>query len=67
MPEATRLKHGGSKKHGRNKEKCKRYRAANTRERNKLRRVLRSSGLVAAQAYAEKHGLKPPASAYLGG
>lgn len=51
---------GGARKHGRNMEKCKRYRAAKTRERNKLRRVLRSNGRVAGIAYAKKDGVRLP-------
>jgi len=33
------------------------YRALHIREKNKLPRVLQSSGLAAAKQYAEKHGL----------
>ena len=33
------------------------YRALKVREKNKLPRVLQSCGVVAAQAYAQRHGL----------
>ena len=33
------------------------YRALHIREKNKLPRVLRSSGVAAAKQYAERHGL----------
>ena len=29
---------GGAKKHGRNKEKCQRYKEANRKEKNKIRK-----------------------------
>jgi len=45
------------------KKKCQAYRAAHIREKNKIKRVLQSSGPLAAQRYADKHGL----SGYLAG
>jgi len=48
---------GGLRKHGRDIEKCRRYREKKTRERNKLKRILRSSGINAATEYAKKHTL----------
>ena len=39
------------------KKKCQAYRAAHIREKNKIRRVLRSSGPDAVKLYADKHGL----------
>lgn len=39
------------------KKKCQAYRAAHIRERNKIKRVLQSSGRAAAAMYATKHGL----------
>ena len=47
----------GTKKYGRNKDKCARYRALHFREKHKLKRVLRSSGAKEATRYATKHGL----------
>ena len=47
----------GSKKAGRNKDKCKRYKDLKTREKNKVKRVLKSSGRIAAEQYALEHGL----------
>lgn len=47
-------KSGGAKKYGRSEEKCKKYRANKTREKNKLKRILQSNGLQAAEAYADK-------------
>ncbi len=49
--------HGGTRKYGRNKERCAAYRTHQTGEKNKLRRVRRSSGPKAAQQYASLHGL----------
>lgn len=46
-----------SEKQGRNGTKCKKYRVNNTREKNKLKRVLQSNGLVAAEKYAEDKGI----------
>lgn len=48
---------GKSTKAGRNKDKCAKYRAHKTREKNKLKRVLQSSGLEAAQDYAKEKAL----------
>ena len=46
------------RKHGsRNKEHYKLYKAAQTRERNKLKRIVQSNGRKAATAYAAKHNL----------
>ena len=50
-------KSGGSKKIGRNREKCARYRGLHIREKHKVKRVLCSSGAEAAKQYAEKHNL----------
>jgi len=47
-------KSGGAKKYGRNEDKCKKYRASKNREKNKLKRVLQSNGIQAAEAYADK-------------
>jgi hypothetical protein len=47
----------GSKKAGRNKDKCARYRAAKRREHNKLRRIAKGNPVAAAE-YAVKHGIK---------
>jgi len=48
-------KSGGSKKYGRNEAKCKAYRASKNREKNKIKRILQSEGLKAAELFAEKH------------
>lgn len=48
---------GSGRKIGRNEAKCKRYQSSHRREMGKLKRVLRSNGKVAAQAYAAKHNL----------
>ena len=54
---------GGSKPHGGHKanESAKRHRAlyvtGQRREKNKLKRILKSSGLKAARKYALRHGL----------
>lgn len=39
------------------KKKCAAYRAAHIREKNKIKRVLQSSGRAAAAEYATKHGI----------
>ncbi len=61
MPKQQQQGSSGNKKHGRNKIKCAHYRAMHTREKNKLRRVLRASGLAEAKRWAAQHNL----SAYL--
>lgn len=43
-----------SHKAGRNKIKCERYRNQRRRYKNKLRRVVRSNGAAAAQAYRDR-------------
>ena len=48
---------GGTRKIGRDREKCKHYRSRNRREYNKLKRIRQSNGLLAAEKYAKKHGL----------
>ena len=47
----------GSKKAGRNVEKCKKYRSFHRRELNKVKRVLKSSGRFAAEKYAAENGV----------
>lgn len=47
----------GSKKYGRNKDKCASYRTRKLREMHKIRRVLKASGREEALRYATKHGL----------
>jgi hypothetical protein len=61
MAKQQKGKSGGMRKIGRNLEKCKMYRAMHKREMNKVRRVLRSSGRVAAEKYARENNV----SAYL--
>jgi hypothetical protein len=56
MAEAQK-KSGGNRKFGRNDEKCKKYRVNKTREKNKIRNVLQSEGIAAAEKYAEQHEL----------
>jgi hypothetical protein len=43
----------GSKKAGRSKAKCQRYHDHKMRERNKLKRILRSNGYAYALAWAK--------------
>lgn len=52
---------GGTRKFGRNKVKCAQYRALHMREKNKLRRILRSCP-AEAERYAGLHNL----TGYLG-
>jgi hypothetical protein len=56
--EGRKKGHGGERKHGRNKVKCERYRMLKVREKNKVKRVLRSEGMEAALAYGKKYGVK---------
>lgn len=55
--QVQKAKSGGAKKIGRNKERCAKYRMFKTREKNKTRRMLRSSGLLAAESYAQSKGI----------
>lgn len=58
----------GTRKYGRNKDRCKLYAIRKRRKRNKMRRVLKSSGERAAARYARgpahsvryerRHGVK---------
>ncbi|PIV83656.1 MAG: hypothetical protein COW51_03585 [Candidatus Moranbacteria bacterium CG17_big_fil_post_rev_8_21_14_2_50_44_12] len=57
---------GGTRKYGRNKEKCAAYRAQKRGEKNKIVRVFRSSGLSAAKTYARKYGIESFAAKRLG-
>lgn len=57
MPKREMVGRGGSRKVGRNRDKCKLYRARKTRERNKLKRILQSNGARAANKYAKLHDL----------
>jgi len=52
-------KSGGkkSRKLGRDKKDCLRYRMHQTREKYKIRNIFRSNGPVAAEKYAVDHGL----------
>lgn len=47
----------GSKKAGRNKAKCLAYRNMHTREKNKIRHILKSNGFAAAEEYAKKYNM----------
>jgi len=53
----ARKKGKKNRKWDRNLTKCKKYRDMKTREKNKLKRVLQSNGLAAANEYAEQHEL----------
>ncbi len=48
---------GGNKKQGRSTAKCKRYTASHNLEKNKVKRVLKSSGHAAAEEYAAPRGM----------
>jgi len=50
-------KGGGAKKIGRDKDRCSAYRSMHTREKNKVKRVLRSSGKKEAEKYADKYNV----------
>ena len=55
MAQKEQKKSGGAKKYGRNEAKCKAYRASKNREKNKIKRVLQSEGVKAAEAFADKY------------
>ena len=57
MAKSKQGKSGGQRKWGRDIAKCQRYRLAMTREKNKLKRVLQSSGKKEARKYASNKGL----------
>ena len=54
---------GGTRKYGRNIEKCKAYRGRNIRERNKIKRILQSNGYQAAVEYGKRYGVSVPQKA----
>jgi len=56
-------KGGKGRKIGRNKDKCNRYKVGRRRERNKIARVLRSSGIEEAKRYSVKYGVALPKQA----
>lgn len=47
----------GSRKIGRSKDKCAKYAAMHTREKNKVRRVLKSNGRAEAEKWAIAHNV----------
>jgi hypothetical protein len=53
----SQKKSGGSKKIGRNADKCKKYFAFHTREKNKIKRVLQSNGRAYAETWAKAHNV----------
>lgn len=55
---STKTCGGKCNKAGRNSTKCKKYYANKTREKNKLKRVLKSNGKLAAEAYADAKDLQ---------
>lgn len=57
LEEKARKKGKKNRKWDRNLTKCKRYRDMKTREKNKLKRVLQSNGVKAAEEYADKYEL----------
>ena len=62
MPKQQSVGHGGAKKYGGKEVKGRRYREHKTREKNKLKKILKSNGHKAAVAYARIHGLQEPKS-----
>ena len=54
---ATKQGGAGTKKHGRDLAKCKKYRDHQTCERNKLKRVLQSNGYDFAIEWAKTNGV----------
>ena len=46
----------GTRKHGRDLAKCKRYRDHQTREKNKIKKILQSNGVDYAAEWAKKYG-----------
>jgi len=59
----TKSQQAGGKKNrklGRDGAKCKQYRDSHTREKNKVKRILKSNGEEAAKKYANENGIKLP-------
>ena len=50
----------GSRKHGRNKVKCKLYRDHKIREKNKIKRIVKSNGLEYAIIWAKEYSVSIP-------
>lgn len=48
---------GTNKKFGRNEAKCKRYKLEQRREKHKVKSILQSNGLPAAEKYAGEKGV----------
>lgn len=57
MAKQSQRKSGGMRKYGRSLDKCAHYKAMHTREKNKIRRILRSNGSAEAQKYAIQNNL----------
>lgn len=57
MPKKKSQGKKGNRKLGRSVDKCKRYRDRHTREKNKVRRILKSSGRAEAERYAVTNGV----------
>jgi hypothetical protein len=59
---ADKTRKGGKKnrKYGRNLDKCTQYRAHQTREKNKIKRILQSNGVEYAKAWAKERNIKIP-------
>ena len=52
---ATKQGGAGTKKHGRDLAKCKKYRDHQTRERNKIKKILQSNGYDYALEWAKSN------------
>jgi hypothetical protein len=57
MGKVKQGKSGGARKIGRMSAKCKKYQACHIREKNKLKKVLRSCGRKFAEKWAADHGM----------
>ena len=53
---ATKQGGAGTRKHGRDLAKCKKYRDHQTREKHKIKKILQSNGYEYAKEWAQKNG-----------
>ena len=51
MPKQSNAPKGSSRKVGRNKSKCEAYRAHGIRSKHKIKKILQSNGIKAAESY----------------
>lgn len=60
MSDATSKGGQKNRKYGRNKIKCARYRTHKIREKNKIKRILKSNGVEFAKKWARENNVRIP-------